>query len=111
VVHDCFVLSRQMPQSFARVCTMQLARKKRVAGNARLSIVASSLRIPTIANAHRAMVDAAITAKVLSLLHDEYPSTTHSPLAGRVMVSHPDLLENFPGKPRKFRCSPWLTLA
>ncbi len=66
----------QMPSSFGRLCTMQLARKKRVASNARLSTVASALRIPTIANAHRAIVDAGITAKVLSLLHDETASAT-----------------------------------
>lgn len=67
----------EMPQSFGRLCTMQIARRKRVAPNAKLSTVASALRIPTIAEAHRAIVDAAITARVLSLIHEEDTTVTH----------------------------------
>ena len=70
----------EMPQSFGRLCTMQIARQKRVAHNAKLSTVASALRIPTIAEAHRAIVDAAITARVLSLIHEEDTTVTHSPI-------------------------------
>ena len=70
----------EMPQSFGRLCTMQIARRKRVAHNAKLSTVASALRIPTIANAHRAIVDAAITARVLSILHQEDTSVTNNPI-------------------------------
>ena len=70
----------QMPRSFGRLCTMQMARRKRVARDAKLSTVASVLRIPTIADAHRAIVDAGITARVLSLLHEVDTSVTHSPI-------------------------------
>lgn len=70
----------QMPRSFGRLCTMQMARRKRVTRDAKLSTVASALRIPTIADAHRAIVDAGITAKVLSLLHEVDMSVTHSPI-------------------------------
>lgn len=72
-----------MPQTFGRLCTMQIARRKRVAHNAKLSSVATALRIPTIAEAHRAIVDAAITARVLSLIHDEDQATIHSPICWR----------------------------
>lgn len=70
----------EMPESFGRLCTMQIARSKRVAHNAKLSSVASALRIPTIADAHRAIVDAAITARVLSLIHEEDATVTDSPI-------------------------------
>lgn len=70
----------QMPRSFGRLCTMQIARRKRVARDAKLSTVAAALRIPTIANAHRAIVDAGITARVLSLLHAEDTSVTPDPI-------------------------------
>ena len=70
----------QMPQSFGRLCTMQMARQKRVARNARLSTVASALQIPSIADAHRAIVDAGVTARVLSLLHDQRNSSKQSPI-------------------------------
>ena len=66
----------QMPTAFGRLCTMQIARRKRVARDAKLSTVAAALRIPTIANAHRAIVDAGITARVLSLLHQDNTSVT-----------------------------------
>ncbi|MDA1231757.1 MAG: 3'-5' exonuclease [Planctomycetota bacterium] len=69
-----------MPQSFGRLCTMQIARRKRVAHNAKLSSVASALRIPTIALAHRAIVDAAVTARILSLLHPAETSVPHKPI-------------------------------
>ena len=48
----------QMPQTFGRLCTMHMARRKSVASNARLATIASALRIPALANAHRAIVDA-----------------------------------------------------
>jgi len=52
----------QMPKTFGRLCTMQIARGRRAVHNAKLSSVASALRIPTIANARRAIVDVAVTA-------------------------------------------------
>ena len=58
-----------MPMSFGRLCTMQMARRKRTAQNAKLTTVAAALGIPTMAQAHRAIVDAGITARVFSLLH------------------------------------------
>lgn len=58
-----------MPGSIQKICTMQLARRLRVARDAKLATVARALRIPTIANAHRAVIDAGVTARVLSLLH------------------------------------------
>jgi len=70
----------EMPQSFGRLCTMQIARRKRVARDAKLSSVALALQIPTIANAHRAIVDAAITARALTLLHQEDTSEIHNPI-------------------------------
>lgn len=70
----------QMPESFGRLCTMQIARQRRVARDAKLSTVAAALRIPKIAQAHRAIVDAGITARVLSLLHEEEPSSTPAPI-------------------------------
>lgn len=59
----------QMPRTLQKICTMQLARRQRVARDAKLGTVARTLRIPTIANAHRAVIDAGVTARVLSLLH------------------------------------------
>ncbi len=70
----------EMPHSFGRLCTMQLARQKRVAQNAKLATVVSALRIPMISNAHRAIVDAGATARVLSLLLEEDASVSHSPI-------------------------------
>jgi len=60
----------QMPGTLQKICTMQLARRQRVARDAKLGTVARALRIPTIANAHRAVIDAGVTARVLSLLHN-----------------------------------------
>lgn len=59
----------QMPGTLQKICTMQLARRLRVARDAKLGTVARALRIPTIANAHRAVIDAGVTARVFSLLH------------------------------------------
>lgn len=59
----------QMPGMLQKICTMQLARRQRVARDAKLATVARALRIPTISNAHRAVIDAGVTARVLSLLH------------------------------------------
>jgi DNA polymerase III epsilon subunit family exonuclease len=70
----------QMPTSFGRLCTMQIARRKRVARDAKLSTVAAALRIPTVANAHRAIVDAGVTARILSLLHEDDTSVTVDPI-------------------------------
>jgi DNA polymerase-3 subunit epsilon len=86
----------QMPKSFGRLCTMKMARKKRVASNAQLSTVASSLRIPTIANAHRAIVDAAVTARILSLLHEDDNSVTHPPIHWPVRAPTVDSHCQFP---------------
>ncbi len=66
-----------MPRTLQKICTMQLARRQRVARDAKLGTVARALRIPTIANAHRAVIDAGVTARVLSLLHT--PETDKSP--------------------------------
>jgi len=70
-----------MPMSFGRLCTMQMARRKRTAQNAKLTTVAAALGIPTMAQAHRAIVDAGITARVLSLLHEQDQSVTVSPIS------------------------------
>lgn len=86
----------QMPRSFDRLCTMQMARRKRVARDAKLSTVASALRIPTIANAHRAIVDAGITARVLSLLHQVDTSVTHSPINWANLQSSSGCHRQFP---------------
>ena len=58
-----------LPATFQKICTMQMARKKAVAPSARLASVAAALRIPSVPNTHRAIVDASITARVLSLLY------------------------------------------
>jgi len=63
----------QMPATLQKICTMQLARRQRVARDAKLGTVARALRIPTIANAHRAVIDAGVTARVLSLLYNSEP--------------------------------------
>jgi DNA polymerase III epsilon subunit family exonuclease len=85
-----------MPQSFGRLCTMKMARKKRVANNAQLSTVATALRIPTIANAHRAIVDAAVTARILSLLHEDDKSVTHRPIQWPALEPKADSHRQFP---------------
>jgi DNA polymerase-3 subunit epsilon len=66
----------QIPRILQKICTMQLARRYRVAHNAKLATVARALRIPTIANAHRAVIDAGVTARVLSLLHTPEPDNS-----------------------------------
>ena len=86
----------QMPKTLGRLCTMKIARKKRVARDAKLSSVASALRIPTIANAHRAIVDAAVTARVLSLLHDDDKSVTHRPIQWPDLAPTTDSHRQFP---------------
>ncbi len=86
----------QMPRSFGRLCTMQMARRKRVARDAKLSTVASALRIPTIANAHRAIVDAGVTARVLSLLHEVDTSVTHNPIYWSNLQSSSGCHRQFP---------------
>ena len=90
-----------MPASFGRLCTMKIARRKKVAHNAKLSSVASALRIPTIANAHRAIVDAAVTAKVLSLLHEDDACAMHKPIAWSSLLPTTDCHRQFPrGNPQ-----------
>lgn len=86
----------QMPKSYGRLCTMKIARTKQVARDAKLSTVASALRIPTIANAHRAIVDAAVTARVLSLLHEDDTSVTHSPIRWPDLAPTADSHRQFP---------------
>jgi DNA polymerase-3 subunit epsilon len=86
----------QMPGSFGRLCTMKIARKKRIARDAKLSTVASALCIPTIANAHRAIVDAAVTARVLSLLHEDDNSVNHPPIHWPVRAPTVDSHCQFP---------------
>lgn len=85
-----------MPKSFGSLCTMRIARKKRVARDAKLSTVSSALRIPTIANAHRAIVDAAVTARVLSLLHEDDTSVTHRPILWPDLAPTADRHRQFP---------------
>lgn len=70
-----------LPTSFQKICTMQMARKKAVAPSARLASVAAALRIPPVPNTHRAIVDASITARVLSLLHPPDGASQDSPIA------------------------------
>lgn len=70
-----------LPASFQKICTMQMARKKAVAPSARLSSVAAALRIPTVPNTHRAIVDASITARVLSLLYQSQDAADDSVIA------------------------------
>lgn len=71
----------QMPRTLQRICTMQLARRHRVARDAKLGTVAKALRIPSIANAHRAIIDAGVTARVLSLLHSPAPGNRIQPIS------------------------------
>ncbi len=71
----------QMPRTLQKICTMQLARRQRVARDAKLGTVARALRIPTIANAHRAIIDAGVTARVLSLLHNPETDKVALPIA------------------------------
>ena len=70
-----------MPRTLQKICTMQLARRHRVARDAKLGTVARALRIPSIANAHRAIIDAGVTARVLSLLHTPDTENVISPIA------------------------------
>lgn len=86
----------RMPESFGRLCTMQIARRKRVARDAKLSTVAAALRIPTMANAHRAIVDAGITARVLSLLHEEVTSLTPDPICWPNVLPFSGCHQQFP---------------
>lgn len=69
-----------MPQTLQKICTMQLARRQRVARDAKLGTVARALRIPTIANAHRAVIDAGVTARILSLLHNSGTDRETTPI-------------------------------
>lgn len=71
----------QMPRTLQKICTMQLARRLRVARDAKLATVARTLRIPTIANAHRAVIDAGVTARVLSLLHKPETNRQSEPIS------------------------------
>ncbi len=70
-----------MPQSFGQICTMQMARSKRIAADAKLATVAQALGVPSVANAHRAIVDAGITARILSLMHANELPRPHSSIA------------------------------
>lgn len=70
-----------LPRSLQKICTMQLARRQRVARDAKLGTVARALRIPSIANAHRAIIDAGVTARVLSILHRPETDTVISPIS------------------------------
>ncbi len=70
-----------MPQSFGQICTMQMARSKRVAADAKLATVAHALGVPTVANAHRAIVDAGITARILGLMHANELPQPHGSIA------------------------------
>lgn len=70
-----------MPRSMQKICTMQLARRQRVARDAKLGTVARALRIPTIANAHRAVIDAGVTARILSLIHKPEAEHASAPIS------------------------------
>lgn len=70
-----------MPTTMQKICTMQLARRQRVARDAKLGTVAQALQIPTIANAHRAVIDAGVTARILSLLHNSEADQVTSPIS------------------------------
>jgi len=73
-IFDSFVYpERTIPSLVSQIhgiCTMQMARRKAVASNARLTTVASALRISSPASPHQAIVDAGMAARILSLLHE-----------------------------------------
>lgn len=98
----------RMPRSFAQVCTMQLARQHGVARDAKLSTVAAALRIPTVANVHRAIVDAGITARILSLLHESENGKASGPIR---WVPHHVMAEHRPALPRKAPAIPLQALS
>ncbi len=65
------------------VCTMQMARRQRVAANARLATVMHALGIPSGFQMHSALIDAAATARVLTMLHQHQsvsPAVARTPL-------------------------------
>ncbi|MFM7057329.1 MAG: exonuclease domain-containing protein [Planctomycetota bacterium] len=57
------------------VCTMKLARRQQVAANARLATVMHALGIPSSRHLHSALIDAAATARVLTMLQQRDPAT------------------------------------
>lgn len=58
----------ELPRRHGRICTMKLARTQSVAHDAKLGTVARALGIPFPGDAHRAAVDAGVTARILPLL-------------------------------------------